>query len=71
MDMDMMDLDPSTSTAAVASTSASLHLSYPSISEDVDDSVGASTGVTQSQQQPRGVLKDRLYVGNLAPNVDE
>jgi hypothetical protein len=41
------------------------HLSYPS---DIDPE---PTSGRQQPQQPRQVLKDRLYIGNLHPTVDE
>ena len=41
------------------------HLSYPS---DIDPE---PTSEQQQPQQPRQLLKDRLYIGNLHPTVDE
>lgn len=41
------------------------HLSYPSVPIDSVDESSSST------QQPREVLRDRLYIGNLHPTVDE
>jgi len=41
------------------------HLSYPSFVEETGESS------TPTVQQPRQVLKDRLYIGNLHPTIDE
>ena len=41
------------------------HLSYPS---DIDPE---PTSEQQQPQQPRQLLKDRIYIGNLHPTVDE
>lgn len=49
---------------ASTSTLSNIHLSYPSATSDVK--VQAPT-----TSQPRQLLKDRLYVGNLHPSVDE
>ncbi|PCH38878.1 hypothetical protein WOLCODRAFT_134643 [Wolfiporia cocos MD-104 SS10] len=46
------------------SSSANLHLTYPTASPAEAPSVAPS-------ERPRVVLKDRLYVGNLHPTVDE
>ncbi|KAF8634059.1 hypothetical protein AX17_004323 [Amanita inopinata Kibby_2008] len=52
-------------TADAATPSVNEHLSYPSASSDSPEPSASST------PQPRRVLKDRLYVGNLHPSVDE
>ena len=41
------------------------HLSYPSVIDP------EPTSEQQQPQQPRQLLKDRLYIGNLHPTVDE
>lgn len=60
---------PSTSSCSPSSTvptpSFNDHLSYPS---DIDPE---PTSEQQQPQQPRQLLKDRLYIGNLHPTVDE
>ncbi|PIL27421.1 hypothetical protein GSI_10569 [Ganoderma sinense ZZ0214-1] len=52
-----------------ASLSAALedHLSYPAASEPIAPPTSSSSSVAQL----RPLLKDRLYVGNLHPSVDE
>ena len=52
-------------TAAPTVSTPSTHLSYPSF--DTEPESAAST----SEPRPRQVLKDRLYVGNFHPTVDE
>lgn len=42
------------------------HLSYPTITAEA-----TTEATTSASAQPRQILKDRLYVGNLHPTVDE
>lgn len=63
-----MSPPPSPSSSSVtldANPDISSHLSYPSSSHSV---VSIST---PPEERPRPVLKERLYVGNLHPSVDE
>ncbi|KAF9465854.1 hypothetical protein BDZ94DRAFT_270812 [Collybia nuda] len=48
------------------SPSANEHLSFPTTLEEHGPEPPAA-----SRQQPRQLLKDRLYIGNLHPTVDE
>ncbi|KDQ23355.1 hypothetical protein PLEOSDRAFT_1072731 [Pleurotus ostreatus PC15] len=55
--------------SASASTSAEIldnHLSYPALQP-----TSSKLEVKQVPPQPRQVLQDRLYIGNLHPSVDE
>ncbi|RDX41635.1 RNA-binding domain-containing protein [Lentinus brumalis] len=58
-------------TPNIASTSETLseHLSYPTLSEPV--AAAAPVASSSTAAQTRTLLKDRLYVGNLHPSVDE
>ncbi|RPD65368.1 RNA-binding domain-containing protein [Lentinus tigrinus ALCF2SS1-7] len=53
-------------TPNIASESLSEHLSYPTLAEPAAPVASSSTAT-----QARPLLKDRLYVGNLHPSVDE
>ncbi|KZT65238.1 hypothetical protein DAEQUDRAFT_677115 [Daedalea quercina L-15889] len=56
---------PSSSSLTAEKLELSSHLSYPSPAPPV-----ASTSTAQ-EDRPRPLLKERLYVGNLHPSVDE
>lgn len=68
-----LERSPATATSEqaapnIASTSETLseHLSYPVLAEPTAPVASSST-----VSQTRPLLKDRLYVGNLHPSVDE
>ncbi|KAF5353869.1 hypothetical protein D9756_007306 [Leucocoprinus leucothites] len=60
-----LDIPPPTSTG---SEILNEHLSYPSLDIDDDDS---SRQESSSHSQSPALFKDRIYVGNLHPSVDE
>jgi len=57
------DLEDSTSNNAIVDE----HLHFPVI--NTEDPIPEDVRV--SEQQPKQLLKDRLYIGNLHPTVDE
>lgn len=57
------DMDPADSTTTPATFNE--HLTFPFAGSDIVESLN------HTPPQPRLVLKDRLYVGNLHPTVDE
>lgn len=68
--LDDLDMELVEDTADTATSSVELptHLTYPTYIPDEDP----DTPQPQHQpQQPKQLLKDRLYVGNLHTSVDE
>jgi len=61
--MTLDDLEDSTSNNTIVDE----HLHFPVI--NTEDPVPEDVRV--SEQQPKQLLKDRLYIGNLHPTVDE
>jgi hypothetical protein len=59
------DLENLDHLAAPPTTALDIHLSYPA---PADPTIPERP---QQTEQPKKLLKDRLYVGNLHPSVDE